>query len=186
MRILNKYNSQLPFPKFDLGLPENKDNYTEPVLEQKNININKHEEIKKSNVSHQHKTTNLKPLDDDFDDFIDPSANQDFVEQEPPKPAISEEEKQRLEMEERIKRFELLSSAFEDVLVEETKPQIQSNLQVNSKVVQNINNSSSIIQNQNENKSSNSNSTHQENDWDDFAFAENSTPSQGLFSLISL
>lgn len=62
--------------------------------------------------------------DDDFDDFVDSSPVQPHGATQPAQPPLTEEERQRIEMEERIRRYEMMSSVFEDVLVEETAPPV--------------------------------------------------------------
>jgi len=102
---LKGYNEHIPFPRFEgISVGPDQQNQQVPVQEA---------------VQHQPTTQNLEE-NDDFDDFVDPENQEAQQVQEPPK-ELTEEEKRKLEEEERLKRLDLISSAFDEAFVEEPK-----------------------------------------------------------------
>ena len=86
---------------------------TQPTTEGSNINT---QQTKAPETS-----SNDKEEGDDFTDFID---SETVVSQaQPPPKELTEEEKKQKEEEDRIKRQELISSAFDESLFEEDKPE---------------------------------------------------------------
>ena len=181
---LKKYNSQLPFPKFKFEQAEKKESYIEPVKIQKKEIPHQYEEVKRPSVAPNPHAVNSKSFDD-FDDFIDPTNDQDQSASITPQTSLSEEERQKLEMEERMKRFDLLNSVFEDALIEEDPSKTKAKVE-ESKINIIPTNTKSIppvpqVQNNESNKEVG------DDDWDDFAFAEGQTSQGGnKFKNISL
>jgi hypothetical protein len=111
---LKAHNSQLPFPNFNLGLA------TPAYDTSMGATISYQPQYIPTdgsmNQNHSHINTNTPVEEDDgFDDFVDSNAHQ--VQEQPKQ--LSEEEKRKLEEEERLKRLDLISSAFDDALFDE-------------------------------------------------------------------
>lgn len=118
------YNSQLPFPNFNLGLvpPASQPNQGKPIEMQSQYQpTDGTAQYTSGSQPVTQQQTNLEEDDEDFDDFIDPVEAQPQQQQPPKSPPkqLTEEEKRKLEEEERLKRLDLINSAFDEAFLEE-------------------------------------------------------------------
>jgi hypothetical protein len=108
---LKAYNSQLPFPNLNLGL-------TPPANDTGGVTYQQQYQPTDGTVNQINaQSATPAPIDDDddFDDFVDSNTPQ--APQEPKE--LTAEEKRKIEEEERLKRIDLISSAFDDALFDE-------------------------------------------------------------------
>lgn len=119
------YNSQLPFPVFYEDKPTQQQNpaVVNHISFQDENNYNQSQQYQDFGYS---QTTN-KPVDDNFNSDEDfPSQNQiqhEFIQ--PGQTSINDANQLGNKEEDRLKRFDLLSSVFDEAMIEENNIQLQ-------------------------------------------------------------